>query len=260
MPVDAATRRAASPRATPARPAPRPRRAPPRVRTASSTRPRADRRPTTAPDDQRRTRRAPGSASAPSAPAARPRPARRAPPRTIVSWSLVSSRQTAPGRSATARRGQVAQRRRDPARRLVDHRPALVGRDPGEPLAPLAPRARQEALERPARPGHAGRRDRRQHGRRARDRHDPAALGGPRRDQLAARVADGGRPGVGDQREVGAAAQVLEQRRRARRRRSGRGSSSSASRCRGGRAAGGCAACPRPRSAARPAGSRAPAA
>ena len=55
----------------------------------------------------------------------------------------------------TARRGQVAQAGRHPARRLEHDRPAVVGRDPGEPLAPLAPRPRQEPLERPARPGDA---------------------------------------------------------------------------------------------------------
>ena len=159
-----------------------------------------------------------------------PRPrARRACPRTIASWSLVSSRQTAAGRVAAAGRGQVRERRRDPPGRLVDDGATLVGRDPGQPLAALAPRARQEALERPARPGHARSGDRRQHGRGARERHDRAALGRPRRDELAARVADRRRPGIGHEREVRAAAQVLEQRRRPAPARSGRGSSSSSS-------------------------------
>ena len=59
--------------------------------------------------------------------AAPPRPARPSVPRTIVSWSLVSSRQTAPRPLAAARRSQVAQRRRDPPRRL-EQRPSPARR------------------------------------------------------------------------------------------------------------------------------------
>ena len=150
-PVAAATRRAASPRATPAcdqrldlgarrGEGARPRR---RGRDRNAGRPRP-RRPAT--NSPRGGIRPSGPAAAASSPSE---------PRTIVSWSLVSSRQTAPGRSrphASARSRRVAATR--PGASNSD-RPALVGGDPGEPLAALAPGPRQEALERPARPGHA---------------------------------------------------------------------------------------------------------
>ncbi len=116
-------------------------------------------------------------------------PARRAGPRVTVSWSFVSSRQTAPGRSGAAGRGQVAQRRGDAVRRLEQHAPALVRGDRRQPLPPLAARSGQEPLERPARPGEPRRRHRRQHGRgarasaRPRRRPRPTRPPGPRRDR-----------------------------------------------------------------------------
>ena len=129
----------------------------------------------------------------------------------------------------SARAGEVGERRRDPPGRLEDDAATLVGRDPGQPLAPLAAAPRQEPLERPARAGDAARHERGQDGRRPGDRDDDAALPRPGPDELVARVAHAGRPGIGDQRQVAPAAQVLEQLRAAGAPRSGRGSSRAAS-------------------------------
>ena len=191
------------------RPAARPRRAPPRARRPRLPR-RSDGRSATT-RRRARTRRAAGSR--------RPWPPRRARssvPRTIDSCSFVSSRQTAAGRSpphASARSRSVAATRPG---RLEHDRAAIVVGDPAEPVLTLAPAARQEPLERPARSGHPGRHDRGQDGRRAGERHHPPALGGPCRHEIGARVADGRRPGVGHEGEVGTAPEMLEQRGRPR--------------------------------------------
>ena len=92
-------------------------------------------------------------------------------PRTIVSCSLVSSRQTRRGPFAAARLREITQRRGDPARRLVHDRAALVvgdaaraGRDArarcaaGNPRTPSAVRPRPMPRPRPGppmRPGEA---------------------------------------------------------------------------------------------------------
>ena len=187
MPVAAATRRAASPRATPSATSrsTSARAAVERRRAVASRRPAPAARPSTH-RPRARTRRAPGCA--PSAAAAASSPSVPADDRLVELRELAADGRRA-GRAPHAV-GEVAQRRRHPARRLEHDRPALVGGDPREPLAPLAPGPRQEPLERPARTGDARRGDGRQHGRRARDRHDRAALRGPRRDELGARVAD----------------------------------------------------------------------
>ena len=114
-------------------------------------------------------------------------------PRTTCSWSLVSSRQTAPGRSgpqAAARSRSVAA---GAARRLEQHAPPPVRGDRRQPLAPLAPAPGQEPLERPARAGDAARRHRRQHRRGARA---PARPRRPRAAQAATRPS----PGIGHDR------------------------------------------------------------
>ena len=141
-----------------------------------------------------------------------PRRGRPSVPRRTSSWIFVSSRQTAAGRSGAARGGEIRQRRRRAAR-APRRGPSCADRPPtrARRVAALAARARQEPLERPARAGDPRRDERRQHGRRARDRHDGAALGRPRRDELAAGVRDERRAGVGDEGEVGPAAQVREQ-------------------------------------------------
>ena len=194
-------RRAARPRPEP-RPSDRWRRQRPRHRSpmraplpGATARPRT---PEVARRRRARTRRGPRSRPPPPA-----RPGRRGWPRTISSWSFVSSRQTAPGRSGAAGRGEVGQGRGRPAGRLVDDAAAVVGGDPGQPLAPRPAAPREEPLERPARPGHPGRGHGGEDRRRARDGHDRAALGGPGPDELLARVADPGRPGVGHEGEVG---------------------------------------------------------
>ena len=132
-------------------------------------------------------------------------------PRTIVSWSFVSSRQTAAARSAPQAAARSASVAAGPARRLEQDGSARVPGDLGEPLAPLAAAPGQEPLERPPRPGHAARRDRSQHRRRARDRDAGPTGGRPGRDQPFTRVGDDGRPGVGDQRQIGATGEVLQQ-------------------------------------------------
>ena len=159
------------------------------------------------------TANSPRGGIVPSAAAAASSPSE---PRTIVSWTFVSSRQTAAGSLVTAGCSKVAERRRHPPRRLVHDRAALIRRDPLEAFAALATRPRQKTLERPAGTGQARRRDRRENSRCARDRHDHAALGSPGGDEVAARVADGRRPCIRDEGEVGTAAQVVEQRGRAR--------------------------------------------
>ena len=103
--------------------------------SAAASSPRGERPPVLADDEHELAAerqlavRAPRRASSPSA------------PRTISSWSFVSSRQTAAGRSGAARGGQVAQRGRDPARRLEHDRAPLVGGDPGDPLPTLPARS-----------------------------------------------------------------------------------------------------------------------
>ena len=99
----------------------------------------------------------------------------------------------------------------------------------GQPLPPLAARPRQEPLERPARPRDARRGDRREDGRRARDRHHDPARRRPRRDQPLAGVGHDRRPGIGHQREVGAAARGARAAPARAPGRSGRGSSPSGS-------------------------------
>ena len=132
-------------------------------------------------------------------------------PRATCSWSFVSSRQTAARRSAP----HAAARSRSVAASRVGASNSTVARSSAAIRASRSrrsrPDARQEALEPPARAGEPARGDRGEDGRRARDRHDPPALGGPRGHELAARVADGRRAGVGHEREVGAAAQVLQE-------------------------------------------------
>ena len=178
-PVSAATCLAASPRADARRRrAARPRRAPPPGRRPRRP-PRRTPRPArpAAPRRRARTRRGPGSR--PSAAAAASSPSV---PRTIVSWSFVSSRQTAAGRSPPQAAGQVAQRGRDPARRLEHDRRRARRRRSG---ASRSRRSRPDCAAGTPRtlqrgPATPGRRDRRQHGRRARDRHHAPALGRPR--------------------------------------------------------------------------------
>ena len=169
-------------------------------------RPRAGARPV--PSRRRaRTRRGPGSL-----PSAAASPARRAAPDD----RLVQLRELAADRSrplGAARRRKIAQRGRDPRRAPRTRPPARIGGDRRQPLAPLAPRTRQEPLERPARPGDPERRHRGQHGRCPRDRHDRP----PRRPRLATSSAPGSLDdrgaGIGHEREVGPAAQVLQQGR-----------------------------------------------
>ena len=137
---------------------------------------------------------------------AAPRPARRAVPRTIFSWSFVSSRQTAAGRSApqaAARSARVAATRPGAS---YSTRRAVVGGDARQALATLAAAARQEPLERPARAGDARCRRRP----RARPRHPGIGTTVPPSAAQAATssppgIADAGRPGVGHQGEVLAA-------------------------------------------------------
>ena len=59
--------------------------------------------------------------------------------------------------------------------------------------------------------GEAARHERRQDRRRTGDRHDDATLAGPRCCQLAARVADQRRPGIGHEGQVATGTQVIEQ-------------------------------------------------
>ncbi len=132
-------------------------------------------------------------------------------PRTTCSWSLVSSRHTAPGRSApqaAARSRSVAATRFGASNTTLPRSSAAIA---GQPLASLAAGARQEPLERPARPRDAGRGDRRQHRRGAGDRHHHAAGRGPGRDEALPRVGHDGRAGVGDEGEVPARREVVQQ-------------------------------------------------
>jgi hypothetical protein len=69
---------------------------------------------------------------------------------------LVSSRQTAAGQVATARRDEVAQAWPRAASGLEQDRAAVVARDALQALAALATGPREEALEAPARPCHRG--------------------------------------------------------------------------------------------------------
>ena len=133
-------------------------------------------------------------------------------PRTICSWTLVSSRQTAPGRpapQAAARSRSVAATRPG---RLEQHGPAVVGGDRGDSVLSLSPRTRQEPLERPARAGHPRCGHRGKHGRSAGDRHDPAPLPRPGRHEVGAGIADDRCAGIGDERQVRAVAQVIQER------------------------------------------------
>ena len=159
---------------------PRPRRAPrPRPGPRSAPRPRPRRRPGAPPRQSPTTiANSPRAGMSPPGAGGLGQLAERAPDDRLVELGQLAADGPRPVRPA--RLGEVAQGRRDAARRLVQDRPALVGRDPGQPLAPLAPGARQEPLERPARPGHPRCGDRGQDRRRARDRHDPAALARPR--------------------------------------------------------------------------------
>ena len=154
-----------------------------------------------------RTRRGSGSC-----PPRRPSPARRACPRTICSCTLVSSRQTAPARpapQAAARSRSVAATRPGASNSTDPRSSAAIA---GQSVLSFPPGARQEPLERPARPGHPGCGHRGEHGRGPGDRHDPAPLPRPRRDEVRAGIADDRRAGIGDEREVRAAAQVLQER------------------------------------------------
>ena len=145
----------------------------------------------------------PSAASAASSPSV---------PRAICSWSLVSSRQTAPGRSLAAGGRQVAQRGRERgpaprtarsrARRRRSARAARVARGPiaaGTPRTTSAAprrRCRRPPPARTTRPGSA--------------RPSPPAAA-----HAATRPSPGsdttGVPGVGHQREVRAAREVREQ-------------------------------------------------
>jgi hypothetical protein len=116
-----------------------------------------------------------------------------------------------------ARRREVPERGRRPARRLEHDRSALVGRDPRQPLATLAARPRQESLERPAWPGGAARRHGREHRRSSGDRHDRSAGRRPGRNEPLPRVRYHGGARVGHKREVGAALEVGEELALARR-------------------------------------------
>ena len=111
-------------------------------------------------------------------------------PRTICSWSLVSSRQTAAAPVGAAGRGEVAQRRREPRRRLEqDASPARRRRSRASRSRrsrPVRGRNPSNAQRGPAMPDAATRGE---HRRCARDRHDRAALRRPGGDQALARVA-----------------------------------------------------------------------
>ena len=125
-------------------------------------------------------------------------------PRLIVSWSFVSSRQTAPDRSppqAAARSARVAATRPGASYRIVARSSAAI-------RASRSRRSRPERGRKPSKdqrgPASAAGHDRGQDRRRARDRDDQPALGGPGAHEVVAGIADAGRAGVGDQGEVGA--------------------------------------------------------
>ena len=101
--------------------------------------------------------------------------------RTIVFVELRQLAADGPGtiRAAGSRRGR-ARVAAVATRRLVDDAAALVGGDPGQPLAAARAAPGQEPLERPARSGHPARGHGREDRRGARDRDDRAALRRPR--------------------------------------------------------------------------------
>ena len=239
IPVAAATRFAARPGACPRRRAPRPRPAPPR---ASSVRPRSaaggrrPRRPRPAAHARRRarTRRGPGSCR-------RPRPSASSPsvPRTICSWSLVSSRQTAAGRSAP----QAAAR----SRSVAATRPGASNSDRprGRRRRSRASRSRRSRPERGRNPSNDQRGPATPLATTAASTADAPGIGTtrpPSPAQAATRSAPGsltdGRAGIGDEGQVRAAAQVVEQRREPRRPAPGVVARHPRRRSRGGRAAG----------------------
>ena len=189
MPVAAATRRAASPRAVPAGDEPLDLGRARRQRVVRGGRRRGSGARPPRPPARRRSTNSPRSVIV--AVRGPRRPARRAAPRTISSWSFVSSRQTRAGRSAP----QAAARSRSVAAsrvgRLEQDRRPLVGGDPRQPLPPLAaasaagtPRTPSAARRRPLATTAASTADAPGIG------HDRAALGRPRGDELVARVAD----------------------------------------------------------------------
>ena len=202
IPVAAATRRAASPRATP--PATSALDLGPRglQRVVRGVRPRGIARGSPRPQPTTMTI-SPRAGIVPSAACAARSPSG---PRAICSWSFVSSRQTAPGRSspqASARSRSVAASRVGASNRTLPRSSSAIAR---QPLPPLPPDRGEEPLERPARPRDARPGDRRQHRRRARAPARPTPpCRGPRGDEPLARVGHDGRPGVGHEREVRAA-------------------------------------------------------
>ena len=130
-------------------------------------------------------------------------------PRATSSWSLVSSRQTAAGRSG-ASAASAAQRGGQPPRRLEGDDGLGRLQHPLE----LAGAARQEPLEAPA-VGGQPRGDQRRRDRRRPGQHldlDAALDAGP--DQPVARVGEDRRAGVGEQRDPGAALDRLGELRR----------------------------------------------
>ena len=132
-------------------------------------------------------------------------------PRTIVSWSFVSSRHTAPGRSgpqAAARSRSVAAIRPGASNTTLPRSSAAIPASRSRRSRPLRG---QEPLERPARARDPGRGDGGQHGRGAGHRDHGAPRRGPGGHQPLARVGHDGRARVGDQREVGAAGEVREE-------------------------------------------------
>ena len=128
-------------------------------------------------------------------------------PWTTVSYSLVSSRATATGRSAPNAAARSAIVRGDAVRRLVQHDRARLGRQLGQPLGTGPTRPRQEPLEHEP-PGRQPADDERgDEGRRTGHGRDVVAGVEHGRDQPLARVADARRPGVGHDGDVAAVAE-----------------------------------------------------
>ena len=212
----------------------RPRHAPPPARRPPRPPPRfvPVRRAPTRP--RRPAPRGRGSCRRPPAPRASP-----SGPRTTCSWSFVSSRHTAPGRSSPQAAGEVAQRGREPRRRLEqDRSPARRRRS-----RPAAPAARGRSAAGTPRTTSAD--PRRRDEATAASTADAPGIGDhraarrrPGRDEPLARVGHDGRAGVRDEREVRAAARDARAARARGPGRSARGSSPSGWRSRTGRAAG----------------------
>ena len=184
--------RAARPRRS--RP-PRPRRPPPRASAAS-----AGGAPVVRPDHEHEL----ATGGDPAVRRGRRQLAERAAHDLLVQLGQLAAH--GPGPLRAAGRGQVPERGRDPSGRLEQRR------SPRSSAAIRASRSRRSRPDRGRNPSNAQRGPATPEPATAAstadapgDRHDRAALPGPGRHELAARVADGRRPGVGDERQVGAA-------------------------------------------------------